>query len=412
MNPIIKKISEMSSKNRYLNKYSGDVVSATLIILILLSITAYYQAQNNLQPIRNDWENQKCKINILPISGFIRPSAYQSEKSNLQYTADNYKECMGATSFTILKPMTTPFDIIIDSIKSLFENISKLGDTLYNVIDFLRGIVSNIMAFFFGIIKMLIKILRQIMAAIGTFFYKALLIFFVGVLVVKSFIGSSVASLATFIVLMMIFIVLVLLILAVLNANSSALLALAAWLFAIPGAQGGALAAMFGAVFIKAVPTVINTIILLVAITVYIILGFTLDDVKKLYEKVATDIINTMNHVVASSERARSWGLSAADYYARLGVLRDASESDIKSAFRKLARQLHPDVNKAENAQEQFQEVAAAYEVLSDSDKRQIYDRYGEEGLQGRGMGATAVKATPSRGTTRYESSGVGVGGI
>ena len=108
MNPIINKISDMSSKNRYLNKYSGDVVSATLILLILLSITAYYQAQNNLQPIRNDWENQKCKINILPISGFIRPSAYQSEKSNLEYTADNYKECMGATSFTILKPMGVP----------------------------------------------------------------------------------------------------------------------------------------------------------------------------------------------------------------------------------------------------------------------------------------------------------------
>jgi len=234
MNPIIKKISDMSSKNRYLNKYSGDVVSATLIILILLSITAYYQAQNNLQPIRNDWENQKCKINILPISGFIRPSAYQSEKSNLQYTADNYKECMGATSFTILKPITAPFDIIIDSIKSLFENISKLGYILYDVIDFLRSIVSDIMAFFFGIIKMLIKILRQIMAAIGTFFYKALLIFFVGVLVVKSFIGSGVATLATFIILVMAFIVLVVLTLAVLYATVTGLynlvIAMLAWI--------------------------------------------------------------------------------------------------------------------------------------------------------------------------------------
>ena len=278
----------------------------------MLSITAYYQAQNNLQPIRNDWENQKCKINILPISGFIRPSAYQSEKSNLEYTADNYKECMGATSFTILKPMTTPFDIIIDSIKSLFENISKLGDTLYNVIDFLRSIVSNIMAFFFGIIKMLIKILRQIMAAIGTFFYKALLIFFVGVLIVKSFIGSSVASLATFIVLMMIFIVLVLLILAVLYGFFSTAISLGSALIAAFFTIPAGLTMLASAWALHATVITVTILILLVAIGVYIILSFTLDDVKKLNEKIATDIINNMNHVadgarqvVASSKYSR-----------------------------------------------------------------------------------------------------------
>ena len=307
MNPIIKKISDMSSKNRYLNKYSGDVVSATLIILILLSITAYYQAQNNLQPIRNDWENQKCKINILPISGFIRPPAYQSEKSNLQYTADNYKECMGATSFTILKPMTTPFDIIIDSIKSLFENISKLGDTLYNVIDFLRSIVSNIMAFFFGIIKMLIKILRQIMAAIGTFFYKALLIFFVGVLVVKSFIGSGVASLATFIILVMAFIVLVVLTLAVLYATVTGLynlvIAMMAWIAASAGtaapiAAPVAAAATWSAVALTVGPIVIWVLIMVFAITVLVLLGFTLGDVKNLAKGISTEIGETSLSII------------------------------------------------------------------------------------------------------------------
>lgn len=307
MNPIINKISDMSSKNRYLNKYSGDVVSATLILLILLSITAYYQAQNNLQPIRNDWENQKCKINILPISGFIRPSAYQSEKSNLEYTADNYKECMGATSFTILKPVTAPFDIIINSITSLFRNISKLGDTLYDVIDFLRSIVSNIMAFFFGIIKMLIKILRQIMTAVGTFFYKALLIFFVGVLIVKSFIGSSVASLATFIILMMAFIVLVVLTLAVLYATVTGLynlvIAMMAWIAASAGtaapiAAPVAAAATWSAVALTVGPIVIWVLIMVFAITVLVLLGFTLGDVKNLAKGISTEIGETSLSII------------------------------------------------------------------------------------------------------------------
>jgi len=304
MNPIIKKISDMSSKNRYLNKYSGDVVSATLIILILLSITAYYQAQNNLQPIRNDWENQKCKINILPISGFIRPSAYQSEKSNLQYTADNYKECMGATSFTILKPITAPFDIIIDSIKSLFESISNLGNILYDVIDFLRSIVSDIMAFFFGIIKMLIKILRQIMAAIGTFFYKSLLIFFVGVLIVKSFIGSSVASLATFIILMMAFIVLVVLTLAVLYGIVTGLYSLIVSLMplfvtpAAPVAMAVSAAAGAQAFLIAAIPIVMWSLILAFAIAVMVLLVLQLAGVSNLGKEISRKIEETTIEVI------------------------------------------------------------------------------------------------------------------
>ncbi|CAN4110548.1 unnamed protein product [Withania somnifera] len=75
------------------------------------------------------------------------------------------------------------------------------------------------------------------------------------------------------------------------------------------------------------------------------------------------------------------------DFYEVLGVSRNASKSEIKSSYRKLARSYHPDVNKEPGAEQKFKEISNAYEVLSDDEKRSVYDKYGEAGLKGAGMG-------------------------
>lgn len=77
----------------------------------------------------------------------------------------------------------------------------------------------------------------------------------------------------------------------------------------------------------------------------------------------------------------------AKDYYAVLGVRRDASQEEIKRAYRRLARQLHPDINPDAQTQERFKEITAAYEVLSDPDKRHLYDMGGDPLAAGAGAG-------------------------
>src|SRR3954468_1860621 len=70
------------------------------------------------------------------------------------------------------------------------------------------------------------------------------------------------------------------------------------------------------------------------------------------------------------------------DRYEVLGVGRDADDAAVKKAFRRLARELHPDVNSSETAEEDFKEAAEAYEVLSAPERRATFDRYGWEGLR------------------------------
>ncbi|KAI4355760.1 hypothetical protein L6164_004503 [Bauhinia variegata] len=85
---------------------------------------------------------------------------------------------------------------------------------------------------------------------------------------------------------------------------------------------------------------------------------------------------------------------ASGDYYATLGVPKSATGKEIKAAYRRLARQYHPDVNKEPWATEKFKEISNAYEVLSDDKKRALYDQYGESGVKSTVGGASSAYTT------------------
>ena len=71
------------------------------------------------------------------------------------------------------------------------------------------------------------------------------------------------------------------------------------------------------------------------------------------------------------------------DYYKILNVPRNASEEEVRKGYKKMALKFHPDKNKSPEAEDRFKEIAEAYEVLSDPQKREVFDKYGEEGVKG-----------------------------
>src|SRR6188472_719841 len=113
--------------------------------------------------------------------------------------------------------------------------------------------------------------------------------------------------------------------------------------------------------------------------------------------------------MAAAEELRREW--FEKDYYAVLGVPKNATHDEIKKAYRKLAQQHHPDANAGNaEAEERFKEISAAYDVLGDEEKRKSYDQVREMGASGYGAGGFPGGGFPggAGGNVRYEQVDLG----
>ncbi|KAJ7962840.1 Chaperone protein dnaJ [Quillaja saponaria] len=124
-------------------------------------------------------------------------------------------------------------------------------------------------------------------------------------------------------------------------------------------------------------------LLLLLPLPLSSVVGFISTPIRTSYPSILLLLFLLRNWIQSSVQDAlEQYLLVSGDYYATLGVPKSASSKDIKAAYRRLARQFHPDVNKEPGATEKFKEISAAYEVLSDDKKRALYDQYGEAGVK------------------------------
>ncbi|SDU47329.1 DnaJ domain-containing protein [Desulfobacula phenolica] len=102
--------------------------------------------------------------------------------------------------------------------------------------------------------------------------------------------------------------------------------------------------------------------------------------------------------------------MNSKDYYSLLKIDRNATENDIKKAYKKLAMEFHPDVNTEENAEEKFKVISEAYAVLKDNQKRQLYDQTGSTDFNGFGSMVNRQGRGQGRGMGRCMGRGMGMG--
>jgi hypothetical protein len=125
-------IYKLYYKNGFIEKYGGELLISILIIFITGVIFIYLQVLNNLEPIKKNWETERCNPFIIPLAGFIN-NTDKKNKTNNEYTSSNYNFCINNLLQSSYEFILTPFKNIIDGKVDLFNYFNIILASLINL---------------------------------------------------------------------------------------------------------------------------------------------------------------------------------------------------------------------------------------------------------------------------------------
>ena len=144
-------LNKLYNKQNYLDRYGSSVVMSIVIIMVFSIMSSYFLILNNIQPIRADWINQRCKPTIMPFAGIINPP--NDGTSAFEYTEKNYNECMQTIIKEAGKTALTPLEAVLKLINKFMVAIGKAINAMRKLFNKIRE----------GAKKVLVNILHRIL---------------------------------------------------------------------------------------------------------------------------------------------------------------------------------------------------------------------------------------------------------
>ena len=130
-------INKLYSKAGFLEKYGGSLWSAVIISIIVFLALSYYQVLNNLQPIKADWTNQRCKPNVMPFAGIINPPD-PNEMSAFEFTSNNFTNCIQTILQDMIGVFLAPFYYLVNVMDNTIKSVDNSVQSIRGLFDMMR----------------------------------------------------------------------------------------------------------------------------------------------------------------------------------------------------------------------------------------------------------------------------------
>ena len=140
---VLSVINKIYSKTGFLDKYGGSLWATVILGIVFFIAISYYQIYNNIQPIKADWINQRCKPSVMPFAGLINPPD-PKKMSAFEFTAQNFTGCIQSILADIIGIVLSPFYYLINSFTAILDVLQESVQAIRNILSRIRSAVTSV----------------------------------------------------------------------------------------------------------------------------------------------------------------------------------------------------------------------------------------------------------------------------